>query len=386
MIGPLLFYFLPRVKNLTLIDQPYPGSDILAPRIEKYRDKKMTKLSKAYFSTLSILPLLIVENKPGTRISFKIRDFLSVLEVGLTSKENYDLFIGLESINTLAGILLRKLGKVKRVAYYVSDYSPYRYPSKIFNSIYLWLDRFCAMHADFIWDVSPAMQPARIKVGLDSEKSAPVIPVPNALYKEQIGFLPLSKRDPHSLVFVGTLGLENGPDLAVEAVRLVVKKFPLLKLHIFGGGGQGFERKLLEELTRKYKLQNNVVFHNFIDDQKLLSETIQHFEIALAPYKITPRSVRLYGDATKIRLYLAAGLPVITTRVPPLGKIVAEKGAAAVVPDNATSFAKEVICLLENRNKREKMSKKAYALSIGNTWEDTYGGAMRKMKLYVSAS
>ena len=52
------------------------------------------------------------------------------------------------------------------MVYYVSDYSPDRYRQKWFNDLYLWLDRQAAMHADIIWDVSPAMQPARVKAGL----------------------------------------------------------------------------------------------------------------------------------------------------------------------------------------------------------------------------
>lgn len=379
MIEPLLHFFLPRVKRLTLIDQPYPGSDIITPRVEWYNGKKLLSLSRTIVSIFFLIPFLIFENKPGTRISFKIRDFLSVLEVGLRSKKSYDLFIGLESINTLSGIFLRRLGKVKMVAYYVSDYSPYRYPSKIFNSIYLWLDRFCAMHADFIWDVSPAIQEGRIKIGLDSKKSAKVIAVPNALYKEQIHFLPLEKREPNSAVFVGTLGLDNGPDLAVKAFRHVIKDVPTAKLHIIGGGGQGFEKEYLERLVKKYNLEKNVIFYNFISDQKLLSSIIERFEIALAPYKMNPRSIRLYGDATKIRLYMASGLGIITTQVPPLGRQIAKKNAAVIVKDNEKELANAIIRLFKNKEELSNLIDNATRLAKNNTWENTYLHAIGKM-------
>ncbi len=381
MIGPLLFYFLPRVKNLTLIDQPYPGSDIIVPRVEKYQNKRLVSLTKANFFAFFLMPLLILQNKPGTRVFFKVRDFLSVLEVGLKSLKTFDLFIGLESINTLAGIILRKLGRVKKVSYYVSDYSPIRYSPKIFNDLYLWLDRFCAMHADFIWDVSPAIQEARLKVGLDVKKSAPVIPIPNALYKEQINSVDVKKRYLHSAVFVGTLGLDNGPDIAVKAFKHVVKKIPSAKFHIIGGGGEGFEEKYLKGLVKRYNLSKNVLFYGFVQDQKKLSNIIMHFQIALAPYKMNPRSIRLYGDATKIRLYLAAGLPVITTNVPPLGRLVAKKGAAIIVEDNEKALANAIIDIFKDSKKRFSITKNAIAFAKNNTWENTYSTALKLMKL-----
>lgn len=381
MIEPMLHYFKPRVEDLTLIDQPYPGSDRVIPHVEKYKTGKLHSISKTLTSSFFLLPFLIVENKPGTRIAFKLRDFFSILEIGLKSKKSYDLFIGLESINTLAGILLKKLKKVKIVAYYVSDYSPYRYPNKFFNWIYLWLDRFCAMHADFIWDVSPAMQEARIKVGLDLKKSAKAILVPNALYREQIHSLPVRERIKNTAVFVGTLGLDNGPDLAVKAFRLVTKEIPSAKLHIIGGGGQGFEKKFLEKLVKKYHLQKNVIFHDFITDQKVLSKTIEKFQLALAPYKKNPRSIRLFGDATKIRLYFAAGLAVITTPIPPLGRQAEKKGAVRIVLDNEKELSNTIIELFRNEDKLSNLINNAKKLAKNNTWENTYSNAINKMGL-----
>jgi glycosyltransferase involved in cell wall biosynthesis len=251
MIEPLLYYFKPRLKKIYLLEQPYPGSDRVIPFVHTFTNGK--EKTKDNFFTKALYPILKYENTPGTKISFKLRDFISVIETGLSFDKSVDLFIGLESINALAGILLKKMGKVKTVAYYVSDYSPNRYPSKLFNSFYLYLDRLCAKHADYIWDVSKAMQPARLKEGLKENESKPVIDIPNALFKEQISFS--DKKKSLTAVFVGTLGLANGPDLAIEAFSIVVKKYPKAMLHIIGGRGAGHEEKHLEKLIKKGKLE-----------------------------------------------------------------------------------------------------------------------------------
>lgn len=380
MIEPLLYYFLPRFKTISLLDQPYPGSDRITPVREDYKNGKLKRKKKINVSSGVLYPFLSLVNKPGTHVIYKIRDILSTIEAGTRSSENYDMFVGLESINAIGGIILRKLGKVKTVCYYCSDYSPQRFSSPYLNNLYLWLDRFAAAHCDYIWDVSLAMQPARIKAGLNPQKSAPVIYVPNALFKEQIDSLPLSNRDSQSIVFMGTLGLENGPDLAIESFQIVLKKYPKAILHIIGGGGKGFEAEYLNNLARKLKVEKNVVFHGFISDVKKVSEVIKHFQIALAPYKMIKGSIRLYGDATKIRQYLAAGLPIITTEVPPLGKVAQKAGAALIVKDTKEDIAKAIISLLNNKKEMVSMISKAETYAKNNTWENTYGKAIQTME------
>ncbi len=374
-VEPLLDFFVPKIKKTVLIDQVYPGSDFVMPRIEVYVNKKQ-KTKRCSWWVFILYPLLKITNTGATHISFKLRDFLSVLDVGWQTKKPYDFFIGLEAINALAGVVLRKFGKVRKVVYYVSDYSPNRYSQKWFNDLYLWLDRQAAMRADVIWDVSWAMQPARIKAGLNPKKSAPVLQVPNALYPKQIS--QAKNVAPYSLVFMGTLGKENGPDLAIEALPLVLKKFPQVKLHIVGGGEGNGER--LEKLANKLKVEDSLILHGFISDRGEVSATIKKFAIALAPYLNIPGSARLYGDATKIRAYLAAGLPTITTLVPPLGKDAEKKGAVIIVKDDKKSLADAIVRVFSDKALYASLRKNAYAFAKDNTWEREFSLAFEKME------
>jgi glycosyltransferase involved in cell wall biosynthesis len=371
MIEPMLSYMLPNFKETWLIDQPYPGSDKIFPTIEEYAVKKLKKVEKTTFFILPLLPFLYLTNKPGTQIAHKIRDFLSVIETGLKQKKKFDIFIGMESVNALAGVLLKKMGRVSKVIYYVSDYSPKRFNNTLINNFYLWLDRMAAMHSDYIWDVSPAMQPARISVGLNPQKSAPVILVPNALCE---------KREKKSVVFVGTLGLENGPDTAIEAFREVIRSVKDATLHIIGGGGQGFEAKYLQKLITKYNLEKNVIFHGAIWDLPKLSAMISHYQIGLAPYKRFEGSIRLYGDATKLRIYAASGLAIIATDVPPLGKELSEKKAAVIVKSNKDALAKAMIQLLKAPQEIKKMTEYSKKYAKNNIWENTYRNALLGME------
>ncbi|HSX40276.1 MAG TPA: hypothetical protein VLF68_01545, partial [Candidatus Saccharimonadales bacterium] len=155
MVEPLLTFFFPEFETIDLIDGAHPGDEETRTRFEYYQNKKLKKTDFAWISFL-LSPFLKLQNTNGTQIVFKLRDFLSVLELSIRKRKRYDLFIGLESVFTLSGIVLKKLGVVKTVVYYVSDYAPNRYSQKLLNNIYLWLDRTCCYYADFIWDVSPA--------------------------------------------------------------------------------------------------------------------------------------------------------------------------------------------------------------------------------------
>ena len=112
MIEPLLSFFSPRVTRIDLIDGPHPGSDRVISRIEIYKNGKLQKFFLAKTSFL-LYPLLKLTNVSKTQISFKLRDFLAVLEWGIFSGQKYQLFIGLESVNTLAGVILKKLGRIQ---------------------------------------------------------------------------------------------------------------------------------------------------------------------------------------------------------------------------------------------------------------------------------
>lgn len=377
MIEPLVGYLEEKGATTDLIDGIHPGSTSVKTLYERYPGGP-TGTKTSWISTL-LAPILWVQNSNATQLSFKLRDFLSVLEWEVRSGKRYDLFVGLESVYTIAGIFLKRLRRVKTVVYYVSDYSPNRYTNRTLNQIYLWLDRYCCYHADFIWDVSKAFQPARIEAGLESDRCKPLIHVPNALFPKQICPLSFAKRIPFSLVYAGTLTQWNGPDTAVAALALVRKKFPTATLHIYGTNGRDQAR--VQKVIGQFKLGGSVVFHGFIGDVVKLSHEINHYMIGLAPYRELHGSHRAYGDATKLRLYMGAGLPVVTTSVPPLGREIRDFGAGLIVKDNPKELAQAIVKILSNDKLYNDLVQKTLQFARNNTWGNTYDAAFRSMRI-----
>ncbi|MEK7801705.1 MAG: glycosyltransferase, partial [Pseudomonadota bacterium] len=368
------------VLKLVLIDQLVPGEPDVSYKIEVYGHNDFTfrPYRPAWWMTL-LMPWLKLTNRNGTQIPFKIRDFLSVIDWSVRDKTRFDYFIGLESVNTMAGIFLRALGRVKCVIYYVSDYSPNRYANGFLNSLYLAFDRFCALRADYIWDVSKAIQIARIEKGLNPAVCAPVIHVANGLFPDQIGASKNKRRNRHSLVYMGTVGVENGPDVAIEALALVRNKYKDAMLHMIGGKPSDFAWLL--PIIQKRKLTNAVVHHGFVPKAADMMRIMNTCSVGLAPYRAYPGSARWYGDAGKLRAYSGAGLATVSSHVPPLGAELAANGAAVIARDNATSFARAIVGIFDNRPLREKLCANATRFASTNTWEHQFSTAFEKMRL-----
>jgi glycosyltransferase involved in cell wall biosynthesis len=374
MVEPLLSFFLPKAHTVCLIDGIHPGSSDVATIFEHYQDG-VKKLTTEAFTSKFMAGILNRNNKQKTQVLFKIRDFISIVEHAIRFPAKTDVFIGLESIYTIIGILLKKIGRIKTVVYYVSDYSPKRYGNRIMNSLYLRLDRFCCDHTDYIWDLSPAMMPARIESGYNRSHTASHFVVPNGLFNEQIVHVPLSKRSAYSMVFAGALTPENGPDLCILALPAILRKYPKTTLHFFGGPPDN-EAGLLS-LAKKLNVTGHTVFHGLESNTVRLSRTISRYCIGLAPYRQFEDSVRWYADSSKIRLYMGSGLPIITTKVPPLGKTLGKAGL--IIPDNGMALAEAVIKLFSSNALMNTMMEASENLARNNTWEKVYDRVYRNI-------
>lgn len=77
------------------------------------------------------------------------------------------------------------------------------------------------------------------------------------------------KRVPHSILTVARLVRQKGVHRLINAMPLIMKKYPDAKLHVVG---DGVERKNLEDRVKELKLEKNVLFHGHIqlEEQKKL--------------------------------------------------------------------------------------------------------------------
>src|SRR5450755_4442805 len=72
-----------------------------------------------------------------------------------------------------------------------------------------------------------------------------------------------------------------------------------------------------------------------------LAALIAGSSIALAPYRATADNFTRFADPSKVKGYLAAGLPTLVTDVPPNARELERCGGAKVIDDDPRALADE---------------------------------------------
>ncbi len=247
-----------------------------------------------------------------------------------------DHFVGIDPLNAVAGLLARRVGKVRRVTFWTIDYVPDRFPNRWLNRIYHWIDAVCTRGCDETWNVSPRMVEARRERGLTGAQRI----VPMGAYSN-----PRSVAlEPHRIVYMGTLLEKQGLEKCIEALPRVRVRVPDATLLVIGDGDY---RPRLERLVEQLALSDSVTFLGYVEDHARVEKLIGESAVGVATYRPTKENFSYFADPGKIKNYLAAGVPVVATAVPWSAEWAEEAGAALVVDYDADAIADAVLELLD---------------------------------------
>lgn len=361
-------YLANHSRKLVCIWQPLPMSDTLAVRIEIFENSLLTRTIK--------VPVI---NWPFGRkkfISFiylvlKLRDISSVFLFFILYRDKFDIYIGVEAVNTLLGIFFKKLGLVKKVIYYNLDYGRNRFPNFLLNFAFHSLDKLAINHADYSWNLCKNMIEERENIGA-IKKNAPVhIVVPIGVNFYGINRLPLERINKKSLVYLGTLNPQQGVQLIIEAFPEILKKIPDASLLIIGSGE--FEQNL-KRMVDMLGIRENVRFTGIISDEEA-EKFLCQAAIGIAPYLDEAFSNKRYTEPTKPKTYLACGLPVIITRVPLIAEEIEREGAGMAVSYDKEDFIRAVERLLSDGKLYEQYRKNAIRLAAKYDWQHIFADA-----------
>jgi len=357
-------YLIPRIKRFLFIGHPFSFAKDKRSFFEFYKDRKTIKSGriKDYY-----LPEIVRY----------IKDlFLTVYWV-TKSHLVFDFYIGADNLNTLAGIILRYFGRVKRVIYYTIDYSPRRFKNAILNKIYHFIERYCACRTDLVWNISPRIQEGRIKNGLNPKKAAKYTVVPQGVWYSRIKRLPFEEIEKHTLVFMGNILKKQGIQYILYAIPLVIKEIPDFKFLVIGDG------KYLSELkneVKKLNIKEHVEFTGYIDDHRDIEDMIAKSALAIAPYEKEDKDNEInwthYADPGKIKVYLGAGVPVLLTDVPFNAKEIERNKCGFVIDYEKETIARKVIDLMKNEERLKQYRKNAMGYAKQFDWNTIFDKAL----------
>lgn len=222
--------------------------------------------------------------------------------------------------------------------------------------------------------ISSAVKEEATVYGIDENRS---VVIPNGLdlakYKQIKNSMEFRKKygiglNDHLIVAVGILHERKGFQYLIEALPLIKNWRKNVKLLIVGRDG-GYAKKL-KELTRLLRVEDDVIFTDFLKfEMKLtaLSET----DIFVIPSLVEPFGLVALEA-------MAMGKPIVATRVGGLKSILKNKKTAVLVhSQNDKLLAEAITQLLKNTDLQRKLSENSRKAVTKYSWDrvvDNYLG------------
>lgn len=301
-------------------------------------------------------------------------DFFVVFNAVYRQGEKFDIFIGVNGLNALSGLLLKKMGKVNKVIFYGIDFVPIRFENKLLNFIYHKIEEYCVKNSDVVWNVSPRIAEGREKFLKISKKKHRQKVVPIGVWEKDIVKRKTAKEN--QIIFVGHLLEKQGVQEVIRAMPIVRKKVKNAKLIIIGGGVYMPE---LKKITKEEKSHDAVIFTGWITDKKKLKKMMLESSVAVAcyfPEKERLRNFTYYADPTKIKDYLSAGLPLVLTNVSHNSGELEKNKCGIIVEYDRRSISAALVKLLENKYLLGEYQQNSLKYIHSFTWDKIFVKAL----------
>lgn len=314
------------MRNILLVSH-YSGTP--GGPTDKFYDYLMKKKYRVFTIKHPLYPQrkdLKSEIDSGKRkIHFKIPPLLQYFTESLYAlffgfnilKENlnhFDLAICFDSLSFIHTYLLKYFLGIKKIVFYNIDFSRKRFSNRLINFIYHQTNRFAYHHCDYCFSLFTTFINNVDPNHKNSNK--------NFLVKSAVDLSGINKKVykyKNSIVYAGSIeyGSNDFDPLLTAITRLKNPRYKF-RLDIYGPVKQTSQFKLT---VTKLKLDKFVFFKGIVDNKTLTEKILPQYQIGVAPYitkskEDTPNHTFLGTDLTaKLVDYIAAGLPVITTRL-----------------------------------------------------------------------
>ncbi len=157
----------------------------------------------------------------------------------------------------------------------------------------------------------------------------------------------IEKTDYPSILYLGRLKPYKNVDIAIKAFKKVLDKFPTAILNI---AGEGDCEPSLKELVKNLNIENSVIFHGRVDEEKTKPILFKQSWVMVQPSSFEGWGITVI-EANQM------GTPVVASDIPGLrDSVVNGKTGILVRPKSITQFSKALIKLIKNQELREKMS------------------------------
>ena len=170
-----------------------------------------------------------------------------------------------------------------------------------------------------------------------------------------------------TVLYVGRFAKEKNIDVIIQALAIVKKKIPDVRLAL---AGHGAEQEAMKSLVKKLDLEENVLFTGTLNKFEL-ADLYRASEIFVITSTSETQSMTLIQA-------MACGLPAIGVRARALPEYI-EGNGILIEPGDFKALAQEIIRLLEDPNLRAELGRRGEIFvqkfsekNIAREWENVY--------------
>ena len=289
-----------------------------------------------------------------------------------------DAWFGFNPLAAARGVAQRRLGRAGSVVLWSVDFTPDRFgPGTALTRLYDRLDGFACRHADARVELSTHARDAR-KARLGLGDATPVHVVPMGAWLARTPVVPADGYEARRIVFLGHLTEGRGTATLLDALALLRSRGSPLDLDVIGDGDQLAD---LRRQATRLGIDDAVRFHGFVADHREVELLLARGAVAAAPYRATASAFTRWADPGKLKAYLAAGLPIVLTRVPPNALELSREAGAEVVDGTAEALAEGIERVLVSPATWRERRERALAYVRRFDWPQLFGDLLAKLEL-----
>jgi glycosyltransferase involved in cell wall biosynthesis len=203
----------------------------------------------------------------------------------------------------------------------------------------------------------------RNKYKLDKNKR--IAFVPNAYEETLCEAYPKrynSIRNRFNICYLGGLTKNRGIEILFKACEELHKKYPYLKLYLFGSYGESITSELKDSIERSDFIVRKQI------PRKDLPEALDDVDLFVMPYD--PReSYMNFSSPTKLFEYIGTAKPILCTKCESLLEI-GKDGGIIYVNYDALDLEEKAEMLILNPEIREKLSEELIKIRPHHTWKE----------------
>jgi glycosyltransferase involved in cell wall biosynthesis len=281
-----------------------------------------------------------------------------------------DVWFGFNPLACARGLFAR----AGRVVLWSVDFVPDRFGHRtLATRIYDRVDRHCCLRADARVELSAAAREGRNRRHGLGEAHAHVVPM--GAWTERVPTTTPDGSTARRVVFLGHLVPRQG----VETLLRALAQCDVAADIIGTGPLEGALRALALELDV------DATFHGYVADHRGVERLLSAASLAVAPYRRSDDTFTRYADPGKLKAYVAAGLPIVMTDVPPNARELAAEAGAEIIDDDASALAAGIERGLASPQRWLARRDAALAYARRFDWNVLFGDLLEKLELRPSA-